>query len=93
MIIIINTEKWEEFFKNYYWDFPSSPVVKNLPCNTGDADLISDWKTKIPRVTGQLSPFATTTEPTPQLKSPQALTREKPNDTVKRCRACPTAKN
>ena len=26
------------------WDFPSGPVVKNLPCNTGDTGLILVWE-------------------------------------------------
>ena len=28
-------------------DFPGGPVVKNLPCNAGDAGLIPGWGTKI----------------------------------------------
>ena len=37
-------------------DFPGGPVVKNLPCNAGDADLISDQGTKIPCAAGQVRP-------------------------------------
>ena len=29
-------------------DLPGGPVVKNLPANAGDVDLIPDWRTKIP---------------------------------------------
>ena len=43
-------------------DFPSCPVVKNLPSNAGDEDLIPGQGTKIPNATGQLSLHATTTE-------------------------------
>ena len=30
-----------------FWDFPGSPAIKNLPCNTGDASSIPGWETKI----------------------------------------------
>ena len=43
-------------------DLPSGPVVKNLPCNAGDASSIPGRGTKIPHVSGQVSPPATTTE-------------------------------
>ena len=36
----------------------SSPVVKNLPANGGDADSILDQGTKIPHAKGQLNPSA-----------------------------------
>ena len=36
-------------------------MVKN-PCNAGDAGLIPDWGTKIPRAVEQLSLSATTIE-------------------------------
>ena len=42
-------------------DFPGGPVVKNLPCNAGDAILISYRGTKIPDATEQLSPSTTAT--------------------------------
>ena len=29
-------------------DFPDIPVVKDLPCNSGDVGSISVWGTKIP---------------------------------------------
>jgi len=38
-------------------------VVKDLPCNAGDAGLIPERGTKIPNVTGQLSPGAVATKP------------------------------
>ena len=67
-------------------DFPGSPVVKNPPYNAGDAGSIPGQGTKIPHAAGQLSPCATTTEPThpgacaPQLERENlhATTREKP---------------
>ena len=34
--------------KNYKGDFPDGPVVKNLPCNTGDMGLILCQGTEIP---------------------------------------------
>ena len=45
-------------------DFAGGPAVKNLSCNAGDAGSISGRGTKIPHATGQLTPRATTTEPT-----------------------------
>ena len=45
-------------------DFPGGPVVKNLPCNAGDASLIPGLGTKIPHAAGQLSLQAIATEPT-----------------------------
>ena len=49
--------------KTCWRDFPGSPVVKNLPSKVGDAGSIPDQGTKIPHATGQLSSYATTTEP------------------------------
>ena len=43
-------------------DFPSGPVVKNLPSNAGDTSPIPGRGIKIPHATGQLSPHTTTTE-------------------------------
>ena len=34
--------------KNWERGFPDGAVVKNLPCNAGDASLIPGWETKIP---------------------------------------------
>ena len=41
------------------------PVVKELPCHARDRSSIPSQGTKIPRASGQLSPYATTAEPTP----------------------------
>ena len=30
----------------WIWDFPRGPVIKNLPCNGGDVDLIPSQGTK-----------------------------------------------
>ena len=43
-------------------DFPGGPVVKNLPANAEDMDLISGPGTKIPHAIGQLSQWAATAE-------------------------------
>ena len=32
---------------NQHWDLPGGPVVKNLPCNTGDMGQIPGWGAKI----------------------------------------------
>ena len=44
-------------------DFPSGPVIKNPPSNTGDMGSIPGQRTKIPHAMGQLSPRTATTEP------------------------------
>ena len=36
-------------------DFPSDPVVKNLPFNAEDSGSIPVWGTNIPRAMGQVS--------------------------------------
>ena len=46
----------------YSGNFPSGPVVKNLPCNVEDVGWITGRGTKIPQATGQLSPNTETTE-------------------------------
>ena len=74
-------------------DFPGGPVVKNTPSNARDVGPIPSHRTKIPHVTGQLSPWATTTEPTyfnqracmPQLQSPRALEPARHNQRKKTC--------
>ena len=43
-------------------DFPGGPVVKNLPANAEDMDLISGPGTKISHAIGQLSQWAATAE-------------------------------
>ena len=42
--------------KKQKWDFPGSPVVKNLPSNAGDVGSIPGQRTEIPHTSGQLSP-------------------------------------
>ena len=42
-------------------DFLGGPVVRNKPCNAGDADLIPGGVTKILHAMEQLSPCATAT--------------------------------
>ena len=42
-------------------DFPGGPMVKNPPCNSGDAGLIPVQGTKVPHAAGQLSPHTTAT--------------------------------
>ena len=37
------------------WHFPGGSVVKNLPCNAGDAGSIPGQGTKIPHAMEQLS--------------------------------------
>ena len=41
------------------WNFPSGPVVKNLPSNAGDMGSILGPGTKVPHATEQLSPHTT----------------------------------
>ena len=48
--------------KVYYWDFPSGPLVNNLPYNAGEVGSMPGQGTKIPHASGQLSLRATTTE-------------------------------
>ena len=47
-----------DWFQSTFLGFPHGPVVKNLICNSGDADSISGWGTKIPHAMEQLSPGA-----------------------------------
>ena len=54
-------QEHQEFMRP--WDFPGGPVVKNLPCNAGDAGSIPGWGTKIPHTAEQLSLSTATTEP------------------------------
>ena len=35
-------------------DFPGGPMVKNLPCNSGDMGSVPGGETKIPQALGQL---------------------------------------
>ena len=65
-------------------DFPDGPVVKNPPCNAGDAGSIPGWGSKIPYASEQLSLSATTTETTcseahiPELENPCTTTKDPP---------------
>ena len=62
--------------KKFILHFPGGTVVKNLPANTGDMGSIPGPETKIPHAVRQLSPCATTTEPThPRVRAPP---QEKP---------------
>ena len=56
------------------WEFPSGPVVKNLPCNAGDSGSILSQETKIPHAAELLRPCATTRE---------SVKRKTPHDTTK----------
>ena len=51
--------------KNYSntGDFPGGPEVKNPPSNAGDTSSVPGRGTKVSHAEGQLSPGATTTEP------------------------------
>ena len=61
MLYTLNIHNFNLKFKN--WDFPGGPVVKNLPCNAGDASSIPGQGTRIPHTMEPLSQRATTTEP------------------------------
>ena len=54
-----NTDNTTQF-KQAKQDFPSSPVVKSLPANAGDAGSLLQ---KIPCAVVQVTPRDTTTEP------------------------------
>ena len=49
--------------KTDHKDFPGGPVVKNPPCNAGDAGSIPGHRARIPHATEHLSPSTATTEP------------------------------
>ena len=49
---------------NNFRDFPGGPVVRNLPCNAGDAGSIPGRGTNTQHAAGQLSSHTTTTEST-----------------------------
>ena len=75
-------QRQSQLFVNVFYsrlknrDFPGGPVVKNLPCNAGDAILISYRGTKIPDATEQLSPSTTATEPCAATESPRTAAEE-----------------
>ena len=52
------------FRKCFLGDFAGGSVVKNPPCSAGDVGSIPGRGTTIPHTSEQLSPCATTTEPT-----------------------------
>ena len=55
-------------------DFLGGPVIKNLPANAGDADVVPGQRTKIPPATGQPSLHAATSEAhAPQLEKARAM--------------------
>ena len=45
------------------WEFPSGPVVKNLPFNAGNTGSIPGLETKIPHAPEKLTSSATNREP------------------------------
>ena len=51
------------FFFETWGDFPSGPMVKNLPSNAEDMGLIPAQGTKIPCAAEPLSPHITTEKP------------------------------
>ena len=57
------------------WARRAGPVVKNLPANAGDVDLIPGRETNIPHAMKHLSQCTRTTE-APMTWSPHAITRE-----------------
>ena len=48
--------------RNFGWDLPGSPVVRNLPCKAGDMDLTPGQETKIRHAGKQLGPHVTATK-------------------------------
>ena len=50
------SNSFPEFQEKEEGDFPGGPVVKNPPADAGDTGSIPDPGTKIPHVTGQLTP-------------------------------------
>ena len=66
-------------------DFPGSPVVKNPPCNAGNAGVIPGQGTKIPHAVEQLNTHALTTECVPQWKSLHDATKIPCASTRTRC--------
>ena len=51
------------------WDFPGGPVVKNLPCNAGDASSVTGHGTKTLHPVGYLSPCSVSRACAPQLEN------------------------
>ena len=66
--IFVKLGRSPTLFKSWSWDFPDSPMVKNLPSNAGGAGLILGQRTKIPLAREQLSQNAITRESQLQLE-------------------------
>ena len=58
-------------------DFSGGPVVKSLPGNAGDTDLIPGWGTKIPHAYYQLSLQALITVPASHNQSISVLQQKR----------------
>ena len=56
-------------------DFPGGPVVKNPPCNAGEAGSIPSQETKILHAAGLLSPHASNRAHLLQLQRERATTK------------------
>ena len=66
--------------KRIFEDFPDGLAVKNLPVNAGDMGSIPGLE--IPHAVGQLSPWATTTDPQalePMLRYREATAMRSPS--------------
>ena len=65
---VLFQQKWmgELWQKDWCRDFPSCPLVKNLPCSAGDIGSIPGKQTKIPHAIEQLSLCSTNRVCTPQ---------------------------
>ena len=61
MCIQWDTKQWLK--GSNYRDLPRGPVVRDLPCNTGDLSLSPGQGTEIPHAAGQPVFHAATTEP------------------------------
>ena len=62
-------------------DFPGGPVVKNPPCNAGDAGSITGQGIKVPHATGNQS-LCTTTREKPSQRNDRSHNKE-PRDAAK----------
>ena len=51
-----------QFRLKFLGDFPGGPIIKNPPCNAGDAGSTPGQGARIPHAVEQLSPLATTKE-------------------------------
>ena len=60
-------------------------MVKKLSSNAGDAGSIPGQRTKIPRVSGQISPYITTTESAYHSKDPEQPKNKKIQNSLKTC--------